>query len=92
VLATAAVTTADQVKEACVRLMAAEIRAVKRDATKEHLSSLAAQQQHKQRGKMEQQQHQERLEQALAEYKQLKKGHKSGNPGTGVCVQGNAIH
>jgi hypothetical protein len=74
----AAASAADQLKEACVRQMAAELQSVQKDAMKQHLLSLAAPQQWGQ----PEQQHQERLEQALAEYKQLKEGWDPDDPGT----------
>jgi hypothetical protein len=68
----AASTAAIQLKETCVRQMSEGLQYVRDVAGKQYLLSLASQKQHKQRGKAKQQQHQERLEQALAEYKQLK--------------------
>jgi hypothetical protein len=71
----AAASAAYQLKEACVRQMAAGIQsAVKEDAMKQHLLSLTNLQHHNQ-------QEEERLEQALAQYKQLKEGHNSDDPG-----------
>jgi hypothetical protein len=79
---------ADQLKEACIRQMAAEIRSVTSHARKQHLLLLPVPQQSKQRGKAkQQQQHQERLEQALAEYKQVKQGCDAGDPGNLLSVR-----
>jgi hypothetical protein len=78
----AAASFADQLKEACVRQMAAEIQSVKEDAMIRHLLSLAAPQQHRELGQAEQQQQQEQLEQALAEYRQVKEGCGADDPGT----------
>jgi hypothetical protein len=72
-LAPATAPAADQLKECCVRLMAAGIQSVKEDATKQHLLSLASPHQQRQKGQAEHRwQQQERLEQAFAEYMQLK--------------------
>jgi hypothetical protein len=69
--------------------MAAELQIVKADAMKQHLLSLAAPQQGKQGGLAEQQQRElrELLEQALAEYKQVKEGYDSDDPGDLLCVE-----
>jgi hypothetical protein len=64
--------------------MAAKLQLVKEDAMKQQLLALAAPQQHRHQA---QQQQQERLEQALAEYKELKKGQDPEDSGEGpVCA------
>jgi hypothetical protein len=84
---------ADQVKKACVRLMAAEIGSVKHGPTKQHLLSLPITQDREQRGKEKQQQQQECMEQALAEDKQSKEGCDPDDPGNVLYVQAwHSIH
>jgi 1,2-phenylacetyl-CoA epoxidase catalytic subunit len=81
----AAASAAYQLKETCVRQMAAELQSLHEDDMKQHLLSLPAPQHNRQRGTA-QQQHQERLEQVLAEYKELKERRDSDDPGNVLYV------
>jgi hypothetical protein len=73
-------TAADQLKEVCVRYMAAELHSIREDDVKQHLLSLAAPQEQQEELEL-------KLEKALAEYKELKEVQDSDDPGNSTYVQ-----